>query len=99
MKKFQFDIAYDLFSDAGLLDLSDGQDVTDIFKNDSMAPLTAVIVKAEGPRIVAGQADPVVEFGFTDGSHGYSWALSYGVVRDRNEFCSRSVPPWWLDQA
>ena len=64
MKKFQLNIAYDLFSDAGLLDLSDGQDVTDIFKNDFMAPLTAVIVKAEGARIWAGKPSPVVEFEF-----------------------------------
>ena len=95
MKKFQFDIAYDLFSDAGLLDLSDGQDVTDTFKNDFMAPLSAVVVNPAGPRIVAGQADPVVEFEFTDGTHGYSWALSYGVVRDRNEFYRGAVGQAW----
>ena len=91
MKKFQLNIAYDLFSDAGILDLSDGQDVTDIFKDDFMAPLTAVIVKAEGARIWAGKPSRVVEFGFTDGSHGYSWAFSYGIVGDRNEFYRGAV--------
>ena len=88
MKKFQFNIAYDLLRPLEWYQFSDGQDVTFIFEDDFMAPLRATIIKADVLRFGAG---PVVEFEFTDGSHGYSWAFSYGIVSDRNEFYRGAV--------
>jgi hypothetical protein len=86
MTKFQFDISYDFFSDAGCHAWSDGQDVTTLFENDISHPLVATIIEAAGP----GGGNPVVEFEFLDVNHARSWAFDNGIIEDVEEF--------WLGQ-
>ena len=79
MTKFEFDIAYDFFNGAHLLD---GQDVTTHFAGDISHPLKATILQAWGP----GGGNPVVEFEFRDMGHAHIWAFDNAILEDEEEF-------------
>lgn len=70
----RFDIAFDFFVDMmgeeAARNIQDGQDVTEVFKEDIARPVKAVIIEAEGP----GGGNPYVEFTFIDEDHSWEWA-------------------------
>lgn len=80
--KYQFDIPYDIFVSGGHPRPRVGDDVTHLFKDDLMPPLSAEVVSPAGRRIVAGVADPVVELEFTDRTHARSWAFNNEIPVD-----------------
>jgi hypothetical protein len=73
MIKINVDIAWDTFveiigEDAFNL-LKDGDDVTQVFKDDLTRPLRAVILEKEGP----GGGNPHVQFTFMNEDHAWEW--------------------------